>query len=60
MSEVSKEEMDEFINGYKDLCEKTQLYIVFSDGLWLQGAGEQLDIDEAVSVIKEQIYGDIE
>ena len=44
----------EFVKGYESLCASLGVYLVFEvDEYWLQGSGEQLDIDEAVQGMED-------
>ena len=52
MISSTQKEIDDFIFGYKKLCEQHNAYLVLDGVAWLQGAGEQIDIDEAVSELK--------
>ena len=46
---MEQQKVDKFIEDYRKLCEKHKMYLVYDDQIWLQSAGEDIDIDDAIN-----------
>ena len=52
---VNADQARAWVEDYFILCKKHQLYLVLSDEVWLQGAGELQDIEEAANNMEEML-----
>lgn len=55
INNINKLEVNDWIEDYIQLCEKHQLYLVFSDEVWLQGVGDEIDLEEVEINIRESL-----
>lgn len=51
---MNDERISAWCDDYENLCRKHKMYLVAND-IWIQEAGEELDIEEACDVMRDDL-----